>query len=76
MSYVGNEMGKLQTKNAKRYTIAGIVIFFIFTILCIILLWFLQDYWVAFYANKPEIKDIMIDVLPWMIFGLILIDGL
>jgi MATE family multidrug resistance protein len=76
MSFVGNEMGQLNISNAKRYSIAGLIIFLITTAIIVGFLAIFHNAWADFYTTNPNVKVILVDVLPWMILGLILIDGL
>jgi len=75
MSFVVTEMGLRNTKNAKKYAAAGISIFLATAAIIILLLYLFREAWADFYTNNPEVKDIMLDVLPWLVLGIILIDG-
>ena len=76
MSFVGNEMGQNNIINAKKYTWAGVAIFTLITGILATLIGVFRNSWTDFYTDKPEIKEIMLDVLPWILVGILGIDGL
>ncbi len=56
MTYVGHEMGKLDTKRARQYSIAGLVFLFLFIISFSIVFWLVREYWADFYSDSDGIK--------------------
>jgi len=75
MTYVGAEMGKGNWKNAQKYSIAGIFIFFIMAGIIIGLLFGLREIWAEFYSTNDDTKDALLKSLPWFIFGCLIFDG-
>jgi Na+-driven multidrug efflux pump len=49
--------------------------FGIFAVVLVTLLWLLRNIWAGFYASEQEIKDELIDVLPYFILGCLVFDG-
>ena len=76
MTYVGNEMGANNIPRAKKYSWAGIIIYFIFTTIFLTCLAVFRYQWAEFYAEDQEIQDIIMDVFPIFVFGFFVIDGL
>jgi MATE family multidrug resistance protein len=82
MSFVGTEMGKGDVKKAKIYVVIGLLIYALTTAICSILLWVLREPLATFftssdheeYSNKA--REIFIDAIPWLIGGMIIVDGL
>ena len=75
MSYVGHEMGKLDIKKAKKYSLAGMLFLLIFLIVFSFAFWQIRFYWASFYSDVVEIQQQMLDTLPYFVFGLIFMDG-
>ena len=51
MAFVGTEMGKSHIANAKRYTIAGVLLFTITTSIIIIALTIFPDVWANIFTD-------------------------
>lgn len=75
MSYVGSEMGSQNPELAKQYVIHGIVIFVLSDAIILAFLYTFKDAWADFYSANKEVKDLLIELFPWMVFGIIIING-
>lgn len=54
MSYVGFEMGRLEIKNAKKYSVAGLILLVCLTTTFCLIFWFCRYQWASFYSNDSE----------------------
>lgn len=76
MSYVGNEMGSGNVKKAQHYVVAGLLILLVSDVIIIGLLFLFKEPWADFYSGENEnVKELMHDLFPWMIYGIVIADG-
>ena len=54
MTFIGQEMGAINVKAAKRYAVAGMGLFVVFATAVIATIWFVRDWWAEFYAGNEK----------------------
>lgn len=56
-TFVGNEMGALNVRMAKRFSIASLVILAVFLVLSQTIIYFCGDYLIAIMTDNVEVSD-------------------
>ena len=74
MAYLGYEMGRKNISQAKKYSVASCVIILVFAVIVSILLFYLKQQWADFYTNSEDVKQILLEAIPFLVAGFIIID--
>lgn len=54
---------------------AGVILFAITTTIIILVLSIFPDAWADIFTNDKNVKELLLETLPWMNFGVMFIDG-
>ncbi|KAM3137911.1 hypothetical protein pb186bvf_009992 [Paramecium bursaria] len=76
MTFIGDQMAQKQVKEAKKYSIIGLLIFAVFIVSLLLFLWFGKNIVADFYSGgKTGIIEEMLETFQYFLLGCMVVDG-